>query len=778
MTDRENFASRAARSSTTHRRTVILGWLAFVVAAFALGSATGIVTLTQVETENGQSRLADEAEARQFPSERSGEEVVIENPSGPLAGTNYRSAVTDLVRRLSLAPSVAAIRSPLAVGDAGQISRNGRAALVTFQITGNPDTAQNRVGPALATTAAVQRAYPALFIGELGTASTLKAVNALVGDDFHKAEASSVPVTLFILVVAFGALIAAGVPLLLGFTAVLAALGLTELLSHVLAVEQSITSVILCIGLAVGIDYALFYVRRAREERAHGRTAAEALQAAAATSGRAILISGFTVMIAMMGMFLMGNQIFTSFGMGTVLVVAIALVGSLTVLPAVLSQLGDRVDRGRVPGLQRLRARPGESRFWAPIVGAVLRRPALWGGASVALLVALAIPAFSLHTVSAGMQGLPASLPVMQAYERIQQSFPGGAEPETVVISASNVTTPAIIAGITALEHRALATGQMHEPVLVDISASHQAARVSIPLIGTGTDAASLGALALLRSRVIPATIGRVPGVTVHTTGEAGQTVDFNDTMKSHAVYVFTFVLGLAFILLLVTFRSIVIPFTTIVLNLLSVGAAYGVLVLIFQQGHLQSLLGFTSIGGVINWLPLFLFVVLFGLSMDYHVFILSRVREAHDRGMSTEDAVAHGIKTSAGVVTSAAIVMVAVFVIFAAVNEIVFKMLGVGLAVAVLLDATVIRAILLPSTMKLLGDWNWYLPGWLEWIPRVSTTTGTASRPTASTMPRPAPGPTVSAHHTWRRRPPRALPPAARAESAKHDTGHKSGSL
>ncbi len=735
MRRHENLASRVAGWSAAHRRAVILGWLAFVVVAFALGSAAGMVTLTQVQTENGQSRLADETQAREFPRERSGEEVMIESRRGPLAGSDYRAAVADLVAHLSSVASVAAIRSPLAAGNAGQISQNGRAALVTFQITGDPDTAQDRVGAALAATAAVQRSYPRLFIGELGTASTLKAVNTLVSDDFHKAEVTSVPVMLLILVVAFGALVAAGVPLLLGFTAVLAALGLTELLSHVLAVEQSISSVIFCVGLAVGIDYSLFYVRRAREERAHGRTPAEALQAAAATSGRAILISGFTVMIAMTGMFLMGNEIFTSFGMGTVLVVAIALVGSLTVLPAVLSKFGDRVDSGKIPRLQRLRAGPGESRFWAPIVGEVLRRPVIWGGAAVALLVALAIPAFSLHTVSAGMQGLPPNLPVTQAYARVQQSFPGGAEPETVVISASNVTTPAISAGIVALERGALATGQMYEPILVDISGSRQAARVSIPLIGTGTNAASLRALALLRSRVIPATIDRVPGVTVHTTGEAGQTVDFNNTMKSHALYVFVFVLGLAFLLLLVTFRSIVIPLTTIVLNLLSVGAAYGVLVLIFQQGHLQSLLDFTSIGGVINWLPLFLFVILFGLSMDYHVFILSRVREAHDRGMSTENAVAHGIKASAGVVTSAAIVMVAVFAIFATLNEIVFKMLGVGLAVAILIDATIIRAVLLPATMKLLGDRNWYLPGWLEWLPRMST------EPTAEPTPSPASG-------------------------------------
>ena len=456
-----------------------------------------------------------------------------------------------------------------------------------------------------------------------------------------------------------------------------------------------------------------------------------------------MLISGLTVMIAMTGMFLMGNQIFTSFGIGTVLVVAIALVGSLTVLPAVLSRLGDRVDRGRVPGLNRLRTRYGESRFWAKIVDVVLRRPLLWGGLAAALLVALAIPAFSLHTVNSGLQGVPRNLPIMNVYGRIQAEFPGGAVPETVVISAADVTSPRVTAGIAALERAALATGQMYQPISVDISASHQAARVSIPLAGNGTNSTSIKALGLLRNRVIPATIGRVPGVTANTIGETGSSVDFTNTMKSHAPLVFAWVLGLAFLLLLVTFRSIVIALKAIILNLLSVGAAYGVLVIIFQQGHLQSLLGFTSIGGVTAWLPMFLFVVLFGLSMDYHVFILSRIREGHDNGMNTEDAVAHGIKATASVVTSAAIVTVAVFAIFASLSWLDFKMMGVGLAAAILIDATIIRAVLLPATMKLLGDWNWYLPKWLEWLPHVTTEPIATPGTTAAPAPRPATRPT-----------------------------------
>jgi uncharacterized membrane protein YdfJ with MMPL/SSD domain len=625
------------------------------------------------------------------------------------------------------------------------VSKDGRSALLSFQITGDPDTAKSRVGAALAATAAVQAAHPQLTIGEFGDASANQAVSDRISADFRKAEATSLPVTLVILTLAFGALVAAGIPLLLGITAVAAALGLTALFSHVMGVDPAINSVILLIGLAVGVDYSLFYLRREREERARGLSPADALQTAAATSGRAVLVSGLTVIVAMSGMFLMGSPTFSSFAVGTVLVVAISIVGSLTVLPAVLSKLGNKIDTGRVPLLGRLRSKDGESRFWAAIVGGVLRRPVLCGGAAAALLIALAIPAFSLHTVNSGVQGLPRDLPVMQVYARLEKAFPGGSLPAEVVVSARDVTAAPVVAGIRSLGRAALATGEMHQPITVDVSASRQAARVLIPLAGGGTDAISNRALDTLRQRVIPTTIGRVAGVQVETTGLTAQSRDFTDSIKSHAPIVFAFVLGLAFMLLLVTFRSIVIPLTAIVLNLLSVGAAYGALVLIFQQGHLQTWLGFKSIGGVTSWLPLFLFVILFGLSMDYHVLILSRVRESYDTGMSTEHAVSHGIRATAGVVTSAAIVMVAVFAIFATLGLIDFKMMGVGLAVAVLLDATIIRAILLPATMKLLGDWNWYLPRWLQWLPRVGPPTPT--RPSAQPVPVPEPQPAPEPH-------------------------------
>jgi RND superfamily putative drug exporter len=459
------------------------------------------------------------------------------------------------------------------------------------------------------------------------------------------------------------------------------------------------------------------------EERDAGRSPQAALEAAAATSGRAVLISGFTVMIAMAGMFFAGNATFVSFAVGTILVVAVAVVGSLTFLPAMLAWLGRKgwTEKGRVPYLGKLRHRNhGESRVWAAILDRVLRRPLVSALAAFLVLAALAVPALGMKTINTGLQGLPRDLAIMQTYDRLQAAFPGAPVPAMVVVRADDVGTPAVQAGIDALRREAIATGTMSEPVSTTVNPAGNLAVVNIPMQGTGTDDASKAALVTLREDVIPATIGRVRGAEADVSGITAQSEDFTASMRSHLPLVFAFVLGLAFLLLLVTFRSLVIPIKAILLNLLSVGASYGVLKLVFQDGHGESLLGFTSLGGIAAWLPLFLFVILFGLSMDYHVFILSRIREAIDGGMRNDDAVAHGIKSTAGVVTSAAVVMVFVFGIFATLSAIDFKMMGVGLAVAVLIDATIVRAVLLPATMKLLGDWNWYLPAWLEWLPRL----------------------------------------------------------
>jgi RND superfamily putative drug exporter len=543
----------------------------------------------------------------------------------------------------------------------------------------------------------------------------------------------SLPITLLILVIAFGALVAAGLPVLLGLTAVGATLGLVAVASHLLPMDPTIDSVVLLIGLAVGVDYSLFYLRREREERAAGAGDAAALAAAAATSGRAVLVSGMTVVAAMAGMFLAGSRVFTSFAVGTIMVVAVAVVGSLTVLPALLSLLGGRVERGRIPLLGRLRrGGAGESRLWGVVLAAVMRRPKLATAVSSLALVALALPVLNMHTALPGLASLPRDLPIMRTYDRIQAAFPGGPTPAVVGIEAADVRATPVQAEVNRLIGRSARTRGLLRPVSVEISSDGRAETVSIPLAGNGSDARSDAALARLR-KLVPATVGTVSGVHAGVTGQTASTSDFNATMDGHLPIVFAFVLGMAFLLLLFTFRSIVIPFQAIVLNLLSVGAAYGLLVLVFQDGYGQQLLGFQGTHPITSWLPVFLFVILFGLSMDYHVFILTRVREAFDRGLPAREAALQGVRSTAGVVTSAAVVMVAAFSIFATLSVIEFKQTGVGLAAAILIDATVIRGVLLPATLTLLGERAWYLPRWLG---RLSSNSRSAASHTAGRTP------------------------------------------
>jgi anti-anti-sigma factor len=715
-----NIAARAGRWSAQHRKIAIFGWIAFVVASFLIGGAVGTNQLKDEDTGNGESREAARIVASAGLNDRASEQVLIQS-RGTLRVKDpaFRAAVDDVTARLRKDPNLVEISSPLEVGHAGQISNDERSALVLFQLKGDKDEAEERVAPVLEQTAAAQRAHPDLRIEQFGDASSEKALSKALEDDFKRAETLSLPITLLILLIAFGALVAAGLPVMLGLTAVAATLGLLGPISQIAPMDEAVSSVVLLIGLAVGVDYSLFYIRREREERRAGRSNESALDVAAATSGRAVLVSGFTVMAAMAGMYLTGDLTFTSFGTGTILVVAVAMLGSITVLPALLSKLGDRIDKGRVPLLSRLRG-SGESRGWGWVLDRVLRHPIVSVIAAGGLLVALTIPALGLKTVSTGVQGLPPDLAITQTLKRINEAFPGGPLPATVVVKADDVTDLPVERAVATFKIDALGTGLVREPIETHINPDKTVAVISVPLAGSGTDETSNRALRALRGDVIPNTLGRVKGTETNVGGLTASSLDFNEQMQSRAPWVFAFVLGLAFLLLMVTFRSIVIPFKAIVLNLLSVGAAYGVLVLIFQNGNLESLLGFESIGGVTSWLPLFLFVILFGLSMDYHVLILSRVREAYDRGMKTEEAVSTGIKATAGVVTSAAVVMVAVFGIFATLSGLDFKMMGVGLATAVLIDATIVRAVLLPASMKLLGDWNWYLPKWLEWLPHL----------------------------------------------------------
>jgi uncharacterized membrane protein YdfJ with MMPL/SSD domain len=724
-----NVAAQMGRWSALHRKTAIWGWLAFVIVAFLIGGSVGTKTLDNAHSGVGESGRAARTVDAAFPKSAD-EMVLIQSATENANSLPFRAAVGDAQFRLSQLPYVYAIESPYTPFNRSQISADGHSALTRFKIRGNQSTAQKRASGTLAAVAATQAAHPQLTVGEFGQASSDNQVNKAISKDFQTALVTSLPVTLLILLIAFGSLVAAGVPLLLSLTAVLGTIGLVGVLSHITAVDPSINEVILLIGLAVGVDYSMFYLRREREERESGRSEQASLAAAAATSGRAVLVSGFTVMIAMAGMYLAGAPTFTSFATGTILVVAVAVLGSLTVLPAVLAWLGDRVEKGRIPFLARKKWNAGESGAWARILNPALRHPVVSVLAAVGLLVLLAIPAFSLHTATPGVETLPQNIGVIKTYNRLQVAFPGGPIPAQVVVHAKDVRSLPVVAAINKLTAGAAASPHFKQPITSTVSPDHTVEQVDVPVAGNGTDSRSAAALAQLRDKLIPATIGRVPGATADVAGYTASSADFNDTLKSHAPVVFIFVLTAAFILLLFTFRSLVIPLKAILLNLLSVGAAYGVLVWIFQEGHLQSVLGFKSNGAIVSWMPLFLFVVLFGLSMDYHVFILTRIREAFDRGRPTEDAVSHGIKSTAGVVTSAAVVMISVFAIFATLSLLIFKELGIGLAVAVLIDATIIRGVLLPAAMKLLGDWNWYLPKWLEWMPRVGPGTGSYAQP------------------------------------------------
>jgi uncharacterized membrane protein YdfJ with MMPL/SSD domain len=713
-----NIAARAARWSAANWKKATFGWLAFVIASAALGQAVGVVKLTESEQGSGGSARAQATLARAHLDQSANEAVLVQSKSFIASEPTFQHVVARVLGAVAATSQVKDVRSPFASGGGGQISKDRHSALVQLSMRGSSETAAERVQPVLNAVAGVQRQSRGFVVAEFGDASAAHALSKLSSEGFARAERLSVPITFLIMLVAFGAFVAAGIPVLLAFSAVLASSGLAAVASHIVHQSEATSSVMLLMGMAVGVDYSLFYLRREREERRQGHSSAVALQRAAATSGRAVLVSGFTVLIAMAGMLLTGSKVFTSLGVGAMLVVFTAMVGSLTVLPALLGRLGDKVEKGAVRRASRARA---SSRVWDLVLTPVLRFPRVAVALSIGVLVALALPLFGMHTSFLSGNDIPRQLQIERTYTQIQHAFPGAPQPAQVVVSAAHVDSPAVRKALARAEHGTLASGEASKPITTHVNAERTVAEIDIPQPGNGQNAASMRALQTLRGHVLPATLGRLDGVSYAVGGMAASTSDFNRTLSDHAPIVFAFVLGLAFLLLLITFRSIVIPFTSIVLNLLSVGAAYGVLVWVFQEGHLESLLGFHSNGAVVAWLPLFLFPVLFGLSMDYHVFIVSRIKELYERGASTSDAVSRGIRATAGTVTAAAAVMVAVFAIFASLPTLDIKQLGVGLAVAVLIDATLIRSVLLPATMKLLGEWNWYLPHWLGWLPRVN---------------------------------------------------------
>ncbi|WP_328631866.1 MMPL family transporter [Streptomyces sp. NBC_00356] len=721
-------AARAGGWSARHRWAAVGIWVLFVVVAMGLGSVAGRVDVSEDDQLKGETsqaaRIIDDAGI----DEPAGETVLVQSKDGQLRATapEFKAAVADVVRAVEGTGKVTAVRSPYAA-DARTISKDGRTALVQFDMRGDPDTAADRVEPVQKAVAGVADDHDALRIEEIGAASMNKTFDDAFGEDFQRAEYSAVPVALGILLIAFGALVAALLPVALAVTAIMATMGLMGLVSHLQPMSETANSVMLLVGLAVGVDYCLFYVRREREERMKGHDPQTALRVAAATSGRAIIVSGVTVCVAMAGMLFTGLAEFQAMGLASLMVVAVAMVGSVTVLPALLSLLGERVEKGRIPFLHPTKRRGGGngangesgSRFWSRVLTVVLARPAVSVAVAVVALLAIAAPALGMKTQNLTLdQEFGDSLPIVATYDRVNAAFPGGSDPAEVVVKADDINSADVRAALADFRAQAVSSGASRGPVEVTVHRDQNVAIIDVPLVGGSDQDKAEKSLALLRDEVRPATFGEVDGAEAPITGQVAGSKDFNDQIVGSVVPVFAFVVTFAFLLMLLSFRSLTVAITSIVLNLLSVGAAYGVLVAIFQHGWGASLVGAEGVGAIIAWLPLFLFVILFGLSMDYHVFVVSRIKEARLQGRTNLDAIRHGVVTTAGVVTSAAVIMVAVFSIFGTLSMQSMKQMGVGLAAAILIDATVIRGVLLPAVMALLGERNWYLPKWLHRMP------------------------------------------------------------
>jgi len=555
-----------------------------------------------------------------------------------------------------------------------------------------------------------------------GTASISSDFSQTAERDLQKGEGIGVPIALIILLLVFGTLVAASLPLFLSVIAITLAIALTAVLGQGFDVSVFALNVITMMGLATGIDYSLFIVSRYREERLTGRDKVDALTVTGGTASRAVFFSGMTVVLALLGMLIVPTNIFASLAIGAILVVTMAVVAALTLLPAVLSLLGDKIDRLRVPYLGRrlLAARAdGRISLLARLAQRAMRRPAIALAIGAGVLLLAAAPSLGMKTGVSGVGTLPDDFESKQGFAVLDEQFSAGSVSPVQIVVDGPASAPAVKDAIARLQ-TALAEDKAFGPTQVATGPSGDLTLVSVPVADESAGDLSIAKVRELRSDYVPQAFAG-SGAHVYVTGETAGNVDYMDIVDSYFPYVVALVLGLSFILLLVAFRSVVIAATAIVMNLLSVGAAYGLMTLVSQDGWGAGLLGFQQVETIEQWVPLFLFSILFGLSMDYQVFLLSRIKEDYDRTGDNRGAVASGIGSTAGIITGAALIMVAVFAGFASGNLVMFQQMGFGLAVAVLLDATIVRTLVVPSTMSLLGHWNWYLPRWLEWLPRLS---------------------------------------------------------
>ncbi|MBO9532790.1 MAG: MMPL family transporter [Solirubrobacteraceae bacterium] len=709
-------AVRSTRVAARFPKTVILLWFVLIAACVYGGAAAGMKEITDADTAAGDSGRADIARTAAGLDGRPTENVMIR--TGSAAKTD--AIARPLGRELAALSSVSDVTSPYAEGGSTSALRgeDGEAVLMRVELRGGDDDADAKASEAVTKVVDATRAeHPGATVAQTGEGSMDAAIDDIVGDDLARAEMLSLPVTLIVLLLAFGAIVAASVPLALGITAVAGAMGALGVISQLVPNDDSTASLVVLIGLAVGVDYSLFYVRREREERRKGASAHEALERAAASVGRAIIVAGSIVMASLGGLFLSGFAPFQSMAAGTiVVVVAIAVLGSLTVLPAMLALLGDRVDAGRLIGRRKAKREraalaagtplpPARASLLARFVSAVAHRPAPAFGVALLLLVALAYPATGMRLGQGGINSLPQDVAAVKAVAQIDEEFGGGSADADLVLQGRDLGSPAAAAGMKALAREAAKTTGVRGFAPIAVSDDGRTAVLSIPMPEQSPgDAQHLARD--LRAALAPVGADLVPGADrVLVGGDAASGLDFRDKVVGAMPLVAAFVLGLALLLLLSTFRSLPLAFTVVGLNLLSVAAAYGVITAVFQNTWAESALGFTSNGSVTTWLPLLAFVILFGLSMDYSILVLERIRELRAKGLAPREAAAQGVAATAGTVTSAAIVMVAVFSIFAMLRLLEMKQLGVGLATAILVDATIVRAIALPAAVALLGD-------------------------------------------------------------------------
>ena len=695
---RRSVTVRVARWSATHPWRAIGLWLLLVVVAVGAVSVIPTQKMSDKDEWIGESgrasRLIAEANLAEPPSET----VLVSARSGKLDRPAATAAVGEVTRAMRALPPVASVGAPV-------WSKDGTAVLVPVDLEGDADDAADNVQQLLDTTAKIQQDQPALRVEQFGSASVGKGIWKQVGDDLGRAEKLSLPITFGLMLLAFGALIAAGIPVLLALSAVAAAMGFYAPFSYLFPDGGSVANVVLLIGMAVGVDYSLFYLKREREERARGRGTVDAVEIAAATSGHSVVVSGLAVIVSMAGLYVAQDVIFSSLATGAILVVAVAVLGSLTVLPALLAKLGHRVDRPRIPLLWRVNRRIGPGGISRRILAPVLNHPKGALAFAVVVLLALGLPAMTMKIDNSSADTLPRTIPEVQTYDRLQAAFPSEGSQYVVVAHARPGSLPQAKNALAELERQAVAGGKLVAMPGQEIRSAGDTAVLELATPHPDGSAESKDALKVLRTDLVPRTVGTVAGTTWAVGGDEAESADYAQHQRDKLPWVIGFVLALTMVMMGVTFRSVLVALVTTVLNLASVAACFGVLALVFQHDWFYS----DAPGFVVAWIPLFLFVVLVGLSMDYHVFVLSRVREGVRRGLSPREAVRAGVASTAGVVTSAAAVMISVFAIFATLSMVEMKQMGVGLAVAVLIDATLVRIVLLPSILVLLGTRAWW---------------------------------------------------------------------